>query len=240
MNLPNIKVSVWPCKNKGKIVATAKITIGNAFAIYPFRLIQGRQRMYLGMPQLLDHLDEYRDVFYPVNAEARKALTEKVIHTYQNAKNSYWDFPAETEFMPDITVRLYSDPIHNLIGYAEIVINDAFRIVNIRIFQDADGHRRISFPERGYRENGEIVIKSIFEFRRDWEDTIKKRIGEEFDRVYEAMKKESIQKILGKKDGDLSYDEMMEIRLLKEAELRKAQATETACEEIEQEEFVIQ
>ena len=236
MNLPNIKVSVWPCKNKGKIVATAKITIGNAIAVYPLRLIQGKQRFFLGMPQLLDHQDEYRDVFYPINAEAREALTEKVIHTYQNAKNSYWDFPSEEEFQPNITVRLYSDPIHNLIGYAELVLNDAFRIVNIRIFQDPDGHRRIAFPERWYREDGDLVVKNIFEFRRDWEETLKKRISDEFDRVYEAMKKESIQTILGKKDGDLSYDEMMEIRLCREAEQRKA----VIEEEQEVEEFIIQ
>ena len=223
MNLPNIKVSVWPCKNKGKIVATAKITIGNAIAVYPLRLIQGRQRFFLGMPQLLDHQDEYRDVFYPIN-------------TYQNAKNSYWDFPSEEEFQPNITVRLYSDPIHNLIGYAELVLNDAFRIVNIRIFQDPDGHRRIAFPERWYREDGDLVVKNIFEFRRGWEETLKKRISDEFDRVYEAMKKESIQTILGKKDGDLSYDEMMEIRLCREAEQRKA----VIEEEPEVEEFIIQ
>lgn len=236
MNLPNIKVSVWPCKNKGKIVATAKITIGNAIAVYPLRLIQGRQRFFLGMPQLLDHQDEYRDVFYPINAEAREALTEKVIHTYQNAKNSYWDFPSEEEFQPNITVRLYSDPIHNLIGYAELVLNDAFRIVNIRIFQDPDGHRRIAFPERWYREDGDLVVKNIFELRREWEETLKKRINDEFDRVYEAMKKESIRTILGKKDGDLSYDEMMEIRLCREAEQRKA----VIEEEQEVEEFIIQ
>lgn len=239
MNLPNIKISVWPCKNKGKIVATAKITIGNAIAVYPLRLIQGRQRFFLGMPQLLDHQDEYRDVFYPINTEAREALTKKVVHTYQNAKNSYWDFPSEEAFKPDITVRLYSDPIHNLIGYAELVLNGAFRIVNIRIFQDADGRRRIAFPERWYRENGEIVVKSIFEFRKNWEDTLKKQISDEFDKVYETVKQESIQTILGKKDGDLSYNEMMEIRLIREAERRKPALTEEPIE-TEDEEMVIQ
>lgn len=240
MNLPNIKISVWPCKNKGKIVATAKITIGNAIAVYPLRLIQGRQRFFLSMPQLLDHQDEYRDVFYPINAEAREALSEKVIHTYQNAKNSYWEFPSKEEFKPDITVRLYSDPIHNLIGYAELVLNDAYRIVNIRIFQDPDGRRRVAFPERWYREDGELVVKSIFEFRGDWEETLKKRISEEFDRVYEAMKKESIQTILGKKDGNLSYDEMMEVRLIREAERRKGQSQEERPIEGMDEEMVIQ
>lgn len=236
MNLPNVKVSVWPCKNKGKIVATAKVMIGNAIAIYPLRLIQGRRRMFLGMPQMLDRAGDYRDVFFPINGEAREELTKMVIHTYNSAKNNFWDFPSQEEFKPEITVRLFSDPTHNMIGYADILLNKAFRIVNVRIFQGENGRRQIIFPERGYREDGEIIVKPIFEFRGDWEKELKKIICTEFDHVYEEMKEERIQVMLGKKDGDLSYDEMMEIRLCREAERRK----EVLPEEEECEELIIQ
>ena len=54
--------------------------------------------------------------------------------------------------------------------------------------------------------------------------------------MYEEMKEERIQVMLGKKDGDLSYDEMMEIRLCREAERRK----EVLPEEEECEELIIQ
>ncbi len=236
MNLPNVKVSVWPCKNKGKILATAKVMIGNAISIYPIRLIQGRQRMFLGMPQMLDRMGEYRDVFFPINGEAREELTRMVIHTYNSAKNNYWDFPSQEEFIPEVKVRLFSDPAHNMIGYADILLNKAFRIVNVRIFQGENGRRQVIFPERGYREDGEVIVKPIVEFRGAWEKELMETICTEFDHVYEAMKEERIQMMLGKKDGDLSYDEMMEIRLCREAEQRK-----TAIEEEpEVEELIIQ
>ena len=86
MNLPNVKVSVWPCKNKGKIVATAKVMIGNAISIYPLRLIQGRQRMFLGMPQMLDRAGDYRDVFFPINGLiTAQRITFGIFHRRRNS-----------------------------------------------------------------------------------------------------------------------------------------------------------
>lgn len=248
MNLPSIKVSVWPMDRPGKVKAIAKVIFGDAISVFPIRVTEGKKGLFLGMPQVLDRQGEYRDVFFPVNADVRDTLSDMVLTTYKPEKPMYHEFVSEESFRPEITVRLYEDTVHDLMGYASIVINEAFRIENIKLFHGDNGRHLVLFPERGYRDNGEVVIKEVFDFKGDWENILKKQICEIFDRVYDGMKKEHEQVALGQKEGNLSYEELMQVRLRREAERRKCITTDkpemneqiVGVEEAESEKMMLQ
>ena len=231
MELPKIKISVWPVANENsKVRANVKLTIGDLISITPIRLIEGKKGFFLGMPQVLDREGEYRDVFYPVNREVRQQLTDMISSAYRVGKTMYKEFPSEVSLQTKTIARMYQDTSHELIGYASIVINDAFRMENIRLLQGAGKKRVVLFPERGFRKNGDVVFRNIFDFKDDYDVVLKKQISKAWDEVYEDMKQESIRVAFGQKEGKLSYDELMEIRLRREAERRREHVKEEVTE----------
>lgn len=231
MEQPSIKVSVWPLEGKGKLLANARVIIGDAISVYPIRVIDGKSGYFLGMPQVPDRDGERRDVFFPINQEARKILTDAVVKTYRRDRPMYREYPSPEPFHYEITVRPFRDSIHDLMGYASIVINGMFRIENVRLYQGENGKHMVLFPEQGYRDEGEFVWKDIFEFKHDWEQKLKDGIREGYDTICAKAKQERIRIARGEIEGKLSYDELMELRLQRESERRRA-ARETELTEV--------
>lgn len=240
MGTPSIKVSTWPIDKKGKLIGLAKVTIGDVISVYPIRINDGKNGYFLGMPQVPDRDGDYRDVFFPVSKDAREILTEAVAKTFKKDKSMYREYPGEEPIQTEITVRPYQDSTHNLIGYVSIGINGMFRVENVRLYQGEKGNRYTLFPERGFTTDGETVYKGIFEFKKDWDKTLRERICNEYDQVMVRIKGKHIQGNHDKQGRELSYDELMEIRLKHEAERRnevrhKEERTEPEQEDPDQE-----
>lgn len=241
MGRPSIKVNVWPVTGKGKVLANAKVTIGDAISVYPIKILEGKGGYYLGMPRVLDRDGEYRDVFFPISGDARHALTEMVLQAYSKDRPLFRDFPGDEEFRPEITVRPYRDSLHDLLGYSTIVLNGLFRIENVRLYQGENGKNFVMFPERGYRDEGEVVIRSIFEFKNDWDKRLRADICKKYEEPRARGWEERIQVARGEKEGKLSYEELMEIRRQHDSKRRntahmREERTEADSEEPDQEE----
>ena len=243
MGRPSIKVNVWPSSKKGKVLANAKVIIGDAISVYPIRIIEGKGGYYLGMPRVLDREGEYRDVFYPVTGEARHTLTELVLKAYSKDRPLFREFPGDEEFAPEVIVRPYRDNLHDLLGYSTVILNGMFRIENIRIYQGENDRNYVMFPERGYRDEGEVVIRSIFEFKNDWDRKLREEICRKYNQPRTQGWSERIKIARGEKEGKLSYEELMDIRRQIDAERRcsahnREEKTEAQSEEPDQEEQV--
>lgn len=218
--LPTMNIAVWPTSSAGKIKATAKVVFGDKFSVYPIKIIEGKDGMFLGMPQVPDRNGAYKDVFHPNTKEAREHLTEMVLAAYNPNKSMKLVFSSDMPVVFGANVSLYDSEESDLIGFARIDINDEFSMERIRMFQARNKETKsIYFPERGYLENGKTITKAIFEFENDTESFLKKIIGETYDAAFQARSEARIRKAMTSMNysRELNLDELMELKRRKEA-----------------------
>ena len=64
---------------KGKTKAYASIGIDDTFGVHGVSIIEGKNGLFVSMPQTKDAKGEYRDIFHPVTKEGRKSLNDAVL-----------------------------------------------------------------------------------------------------------------------------------------------------------------
>ena len=89
-SLPQISVKIQKLFDEGsKIRAVANATIGGAFAVHGIKVIDSEKGLFLSMPSNSykngNGETKYHDIFHPVTAEARQALSDSVMGAYEKA-----------------------------------------------------------------------------------------------------------------------------------------------------------
>lgn len=81
----NLKVKIVKLiQNDGKLKAIAKVTIEESFAVNGIRIVESEKGLFVSMPCYKSG-EEFKDIFYPVNADSRKQLVDAVILEYQQS-----------------------------------------------------------------------------------------------------------------------------------------------------------
>lgn len=79
-------------ENGKPLKAVASVTMDGMYAVHNIRVIQTEKGTFIGMPfesyKNKDGKDTRRDVFHPVNSEARKAMEDAVIAAYNEKVNA--------------------------------------------------------------------------------------------------------------------------------------------------------
>lgn len=79
-------------ENGKPLKAVASVTMDGMFAVHNVRVIKSDKGMFIGMPYETfkdkDGKETRRDVFHPINSEARKAIEEAVIAAYNEKVNA--------------------------------------------------------------------------------------------------------------------------------------------------------
>lgn len=89
-NVPNISVRINSLRNDDShIKGYASANIGGAFAIHGISIIEGKNGLFMSMPQR-SYQDEngerkYSDIFHAVTKDAFEALNGKVLDAYKEA-----------------------------------------------------------------------------------------------------------------------------------------------------------
>lgn len=224
MNLPSIKVSVWPFPKEGKIKATAKVTFGDAISICPIKIIKGKAGLFLGMPQIGDECEKYRDVFHPCTKEAREALTEMVLQTYDPSKTRYHEFPGNEELQIKPKLLVCRNESSGFVGFASLEINEVFKLEHMRVFRNQRGSLNVQYPARSFMKNGEVAIAEIVTFKNDYDEILRKQIADDYHTSNGQVSKGR------EKSESKSLDELLELRRQRESKARK-QTYETQQEE---------
>lgn len=77
---------VYPLSNKdSNLKAFASITIDDAVCITGIRIIEGKNGVFMSMPQSKDNEGEYHDVAFPITKEAREEIQDAVLDAYDDA-----------------------------------------------------------------------------------------------------------------------------------------------------------
>ena len=106
---PNVSVRIDALFNNedSHTRAIASANIGGAFAIHRIAVIEGKNGLFVSMPQTSYTNDKgekkYADLFHPITAEAHEALQTEVLDKYHEAvEQSQSASEAETEEIEEI------------------------------------------------------------------------------------------------------------------------------------------
>lgn len=84
----SIRIDRLVDRDDSHVKAYASVTIGGAFAIHGLRVIDSEKGLFVQMPQRSfkrgDGENEFTDLFHPVTADARKAISESVLTAYSD------------------------------------------------------------------------------------------------------------------------------------------------------------
>lgn len=84
----DMTVKVHPVRDSKSLLATASVTIGGCFAVRGIQVRDGKNGVFVSMPQRKDAKGEYRDICFPTTAEMRQAINVAVLGEYERTAPS--------------------------------------------------------------------------------------------------------------------------------------------------------
>lgn len=84
----DMTVKVHPVRDNKSLLATASVTIGDCFAVRGIQVRDGKNGVFVSMPQRKDAKGEYRDICFPTTAEMRQAINAAVLGEYERTATS--------------------------------------------------------------------------------------------------------------------------------------------------------
>ena len=79
----SLKAHVRPVEPKGKLLGFASVVVGDSIVIDNFRVLNGKNGMYVGMPSFLDKDKKPRDVCRPITKDFYAQLQSAVADAYR-------------------------------------------------------------------------------------------------------------------------------------------------------------
>lgn len=82
----DLEVRAYPiAEPKGNTKGYASVTIDGTFGVHGLSIVEGKNGLFVAMPQTRDTKGEYRDIFHPITTEGRKALQDAVLGEFSAA-----------------------------------------------------------------------------------------------------------------------------------------------------------
>ena len=83
MNELDMAVNIRHIQNSKSLLATASVTLGGCFAVQGIQVREGKNGVFVSMPQRKDAKGRYHDVCFPTTAEMRRAINAAVLGEYE-------------------------------------------------------------------------------------------------------------------------------------------------------------
>ncbi len=68
--------------DESKVKAIASVSLDMQYAVNGFKLIEGSKGLFVAMPSVQKKDGSWKDVFFPVTAEARSELIDAILSAY--------------------------------------------------------------------------------------------------------------------------------------------------------------
>ena len=81
-------VKVHPVRDNKSLLATASVTLGGCFAVQGIQVREGKNGVFVSMPQRKDAKGRYHDICFPTTAEMRRAINAAVLGEYERTAPS--------------------------------------------------------------------------------------------------------------------------------------------------------
>jgi stage V sporulation protein G len=77
------EVHVKKVSGDGKTRATASMVIDGVFVVRDLRVVEGEKGPFVAMPSRRSPTGEFRDIAYPITAEAREQVQKVILAAYE-------------------------------------------------------------------------------------------------------------------------------------------------------------
>lgn len=84
MKITEVRINKYENKN---IKAFATVTFDNVLVVSGFSVVTGKNGLFVSCPNSKGKDGNYHDTVYPITAEGRKALNDKIIESYNKASD---------------------------------------------------------------------------------------------------------------------------------------------------------
>ena len=93
----DMSVNIRHIPNGKSLLATASVTLGGCFAVCGIQVREGKNGVFVSMPQRKDAKGEYRDICFPTIAEMRQAINAAVHGEYERTAQKSHSRAEQTE-----------------------------------------------------------------------------------------------------------------------------------------------
>lgn len=73
--------------DKAWLKGIASITIDDCFVVKNIKIINGKNGLFISMPNYKTANGEYKDICFPINAETREQITNAIMKEYNKEEN---------------------------------------------------------------------------------------------------------------------------------------------------------
>jgi stage V sporulation protein G len=85
----NLDIRVYPLNNpQGSTKAFASVSIDDLIAIRGIRVVEGKNGVFMAMPQSKDKNGDHHDIAFPLNGDLRKAINKAVVDQFNSPEKS--------------------------------------------------------------------------------------------------------------------------------------------------------
>lgn len=211
LKMNTYKATVTPYEREGSTLqALASITINDSIAISGIRMYKKDDGQFVQFPNYKDKDGNYKDIAFPVTAEDRNEIIDTIIKKFaeinepykENKENVKQKTTAEENKAnaekTDITVsvKIPREGNNNIKGYANVTVNNAFAINNVKI---VDGKNGLFVQMPNYKKSdgsySDIAYPVTAEMREKINSSVMAAYQKELNSVYRNVSNDELQKI---------------------------------------------
>lgn len=86
MEITGVRVRL--VQGEDKLKAVASVTIEDSIVIHDVKVIDGREGLFISMPNKKTPDGKYKDVVHPIKNEVREQMKDAVLKAYEEALNA--------------------------------------------------------------------------------------------------------------------------------------------------------
>lgn len=76
-------VRIYKIEGTGNLRAYATVTLDDAYVVHGLKVMEGESGLWISMPASKNKKGEFKDIFHPINKEAREVLVNTVVQAYE-------------------------------------------------------------------------------------------------------------------------------------------------------------
>lgn len=142
--------SISKIENGGNVKAIANVVVNGELAVRGVKVVEGEKGAFVAMPSKKMGRD-YADVAFPITAEARTALNNAVLKSYEQLMSSpektlKTEVPAAEQSKSSVNVQLRPVDNNNLKAAGQVTIDGCFVVKDVKVMAGSENKPFVSMP----------------------------------------------------------------------------------------------
>lgn len=142
--------SISKIENGSNLKAIANVVVNGELAVRGVKVMEGEKGAFVAMPSKKMGKD-YADVAFPITAEARTALNNAVLKSYEQLKGSpektlKTEVPAAEQSKSSVNVQLRPVDSNSLKAAGQVTIDGCFVVKDVKVMTGSENKPFVSMP----------------------------------------------------------------------------------------------